>query len=538
MTPDPLSSPPPDGVPASRRALKVDLPRARAYALSGAVAVLGLLAASCGGGGGDSAAQVEVGASANTAAETAPSSEFMNTRSGAGIAAAGGNLQAVQGEDPCGKPDSESLTIAYVGADLDALEGLNLEGLVVEDPGLIIDAYRNEVNFNGGIGGRCVEFVAHYWSPVDLAGTFTQICIEMPQQQPLVYFALRVFDPTLQCATIGAQIPTVGLFTSPPSSTFELTGDRLFVDDGSVERLLSATIDVALNSGMISTGDAVGLLHGTPDMPASVRIIESRGLDSAAVAHVPPEFADLGLLLHERQVRLLEDGLTAEERAEADRYRAALPPELTGVYEAMEQFFLDAANRFRDAGVDKVVATADWTDLRRFMRAADLIGWLPQWITNDIQPVSVVLLGAPERQAGKLLQVSNRRAAGDEVPDLDQGCLTLRNTATVAGPFAHRVHTDAWALLTATCDYLDIVFSAMTSLEGDITPGTFVEALRNSSHEPGFGGRITFSPEDFDGADRFRVLEADPSCVLNDWGCMRATTDWMTPSEPVGAGAG
>lgn len=34
------------------------------------------------------------------------------------------------------------------------------------------------------------------------------------------------------------------------------------------------------------------------------------------------------------------------------------------------------------------------------------------------------------------------------------------------------------------------------------------------------------------------ALEADPACVLNFWGCMRSTTDWLTPASAVGAGAG
>ena len=50
MTPDPLA-PTPGRVPARTRILK--LPRRRALALSGALAVLGLVAAACGGGGGD-----------------------------------------------------------------------------------------------------------------------------------------------------------------------------------------------------------------------------------------------------------------------------------------------------------------------------------------------------------------------------------------------------------------------------------------------------------------------------------------------------
>ena len=43
-------------------------------------------------------------------------------------------------------------------------------------------------------------------------------------------------------------------------------------------------------------------------------------------------------------------------------------------------------------------------------------------------------------------------------------------------------------------------------------------------------GLITFSPANRNGAERFRVLQADPDCVLNFWGCMRSTTDWLLPA--------
>ena len=536
MTPRP--SPSPDRVPARPRILK--LPRRRALALSGALAVLGLVAAACGGGddGGSTTVQTDTGGSEAAVAEAAPSSEFMNTRPGAGIAAAGGNPEAVRGDNPCQQPGAEPIIIAYVGANLADLDAVGLEAIVVEEPGLIIEAYVNEVNFNGGINGRCVEFVNHLWSLTDPAGSLAQICTDLATQRPVVHLTLRIQAATLECATIGAQLPTIGLYAFAPASTFDRTGDRLYIDDGTVERLLSTSLDVALSSNVIGPDDRVGLLHGISDMAESVAIIERFGFTDVPAAHVPLEFADLQLLLQEKQVRLLEGGLTDDEQMEAQSNLAALPPELADLYGEIEQFFLDAANRFKDAGVTAVAATADWTDMRRMMRAAELIDWGPTWVANDIQPATVVLADVPERQAENLVLVSNRRAAGDEVPALDQGCITLRNTASTADPFSHRLHTDAWTLITAICDYLDVSFSAMTRVQGPINPDTFVEALKDTRYETQYGGLITFAADDPNGAERFRVLQADPDCVLNFWGCMRSTTDWMLPASAVGAGAG
>ena len=536
MTPDP-SSPPPDRVPARPRILK--LPRKWALALGGALTVLCLAAAACGGGDSGGTAQTQTADSEAVAAEPAPSSDFMSTRPGAGIAAAGGNPQAVRGDNPCEQPGgSEPITIAYVGANLADLDAVGLEAIVVEEPGLIIDAYVTEVNFNGGINGRCVEFVNHLWSLADPAGSLTQICTDLATQQPVVHMTLRINEATLQCATIGAQLPTIGLYAFTPSATLDQTGDRLYIDDGTVERLLSASLDVALSSGVISANDRVGLLHGISEMAESVAIIERFGYDNAPVAHVPAEYSDLQLLLEEKRVRLLEGGLTDEEQAEAQRNLAALPSELADLFGQMEQFFLDAATRFKDAGVTAVAATADWTDMRRMIRAAELVDWTPTWVANDIQPATIVLADVPKRQAENLVLVSSRRAAGDVVTELDQGCITLRNTASVAEPFAHRLHTDAWTFITAICDYLDVTFSAMTRVPGPINADTFVEALKDTQYETQYGGLITFSPSDPNGAERFRVLEADPECVLNFWGCMRSTTDWLLPANTVGSGTG
>ena len=529
MTPPPSTSikPKPHGNKAAR---------ARFTAALGMVAVLSVLAAACGGGNDGNDSPTAGQPDAAEAAERDAAEQFLSTRPGIGIVAAGGTPAAVSGSNPCEQPAGASgpLTIAYVGANLAQLEAIGLEALTIEEPRQIITAYVNEINFNGGINGRCVELVEHLWSLADPAASFTQICTELPAQQPVFHFTLGLWEPIVECATIGAQIPTIGLYSSAPSTLLARTADRLFLDDGSIEQLLTISLDVGLASQVIGPNDRMGLLHGDSEMQLAVDIIDGFGLDRAAMLHVPPEFGDLQLLLVEGQVRLLESGLTELEQAEADRNRAALPPELAGAYEQIEQFFLAGAEQFKTAGVTAVAVTADWTNMRRLMRAAEIVEWYPTWLSNDIQPASIVLADVPDTQAANVVMISNRRAAGDEVPDLDNGCLTLRNTAVQAEPFSHRLHTDAWGFMSAVCDYLDVAFGAMTRVQEPITADTFTEALQDTRYNTGYGGRITFGPADVNGADRFRVLQADPECVLNFWGCMRSTTDWIEPSVSLG----
>ena len=506
----------------------------------GILAAAALLAASCGGGGGSTVAtqpdQPEAG-SLEPAASPGPDpspSNFIETRSGAGIAAAGGRPHVVRGADPCANPGSaagEPLHIALLGANLDELGALGFEMTVVDDPTLIVSAYVNEVNRNGGIGGRCVEFVPHLWSLNDPIGSFIEVCAEVSERNPVFYLSLRLYDPGLQCTTFGAPIPAIGLYTSVPESTIADAAYLLYADDGSVEHLLSRTVEVGLAAGVVQGSDRVGLLHGTgPSAGLSISVAEAvaqnAGIELAVTADIPREFGDLSLLLPERQVGLLQ---AESERDGAQLDLASLAPDDRTQLEAIEGFFTETATRFEAAGVSTVIATAQWSDVRRMMRAAELIDWAPTWLISDMQPATLTTADAPPRQIENLRQVSARRAAGDVVPELDQGCITLRNTAAGEGPFNHRPHTDAWNVITAICDYLDVSFSALTRIDGPVDHVSFLEALNETHYDAQYGGLITFSDSDRNGAERFRILAADASCVLNYWGCMRSTTDWLSP---------
>ena len=524
----------PGPMASSRRVLRRP-PRATLAAV-GALSALCVTAAAC-GGGNDGTSAVQGNDSEAAAGVVAPSSDPLSTRIGAGIAAAGGDPLAIQGRNPCDQPDAagaEPVTVAYVGANLNELEAIGLEAIVVEDPSLIITAYVNQVNFNGGINGRCVELATYLWSLADPVGSFTHICTDMPQRQPVLFFTLTLLDVTLECATIGARIPTIGLYSSTPASTFVRTTRWLFIDDGTVEQLMARSLRAAVSAGVIGDNDLIGLLQGTGasagmGVIAAEERIRRLELEHAATADIPPEYGDLQLLLSEKQVRLLETGLTEDEIEQAQQNLASLPPQLAALFTQIEGFYSDAATRFRDVGVTAVIATSSWSDLRRMMRAAERIDWTPTWIANDIQPASIVMADAPERQARNLVQVSARRAAGDEVPALDQGCITLRNTSVEASPFAHRPHSDAWNLITSICDYLDVSFGALTRVTGPTTNDSVVAALNDTHYDAPYGGLITFSPANRSGAERFRVLQPDVDCVLNYWGCMRSTTDWLMP---------
>jgi len=536
-------------------------PKRSAAALVASLAAFCVIAAACGGGDDGATALETTGLEAAPVGAESAGSALAN-RVAAGIAAAGGDPQSLQGPNPCNLPgaaDAEPITVAYVGPNLAELEAVGLETTEVEDLSLIIAAYVNQVNFSGGIRGRCVELLTYLWSLSDPTASFAHICSELPERRPVLHFALTVPEATLQCATLDSQITTVGLFTAVPEATLVQARGRLFVDDGAFEPLMLGSLRDAAAAGVIDHSDRIGFLQGSnaavstsalevalreertgrsmaAPPAANLMFLEDRirrlDIDVAASVIIPALYGDLMLLLTEKQIRLLEADLSDEELQEAAQNLATLPPAMAAIYLDIEDFYSETAARFRDDGVTAVAAIAGWSDLRRMMRAAERIDWTPKWIANDIQPATVLMADIPRRQAENLVQVSARRAAGDEIPELDAGCITLRNTAVEAPPFAYRPHSDAWNLATSTCDYLDVTFGAISRADEPITSDSVLSALDDTDYAAPYGGRITFSRTDRGGAERFRVLEPDVDCVLNFWGCMRATTDWITPPAP------
>ncbi len=428
-------------------------------------------------------------------------------------------------------------TIAWVGPDIGELDDLGLESLVLDEPSLIVDAYINEVNDLGGIGGSCFRLAAFSWKLLDQDSSFRQICKELPQEDPIVLFSLAPNATTLRCATLGARIATVAMMASVPEASLAAAEGGLLLD-GSVEHLLAASLRIAGQAGEVGAGDRIGLLvtdraSAASEIETAEQVSESLGLPMVATAVVPAEFGTVGVSVAESQVRLMETGLSDAEIQQAVESFEVLRPEQVAVLRSLERFFVDTVSELRNAGVTVVAASASSSDVRRLMLAAEQIGWTPTWLTSDAQAAELVLTDSPARQARNLIQISARQAASDPISDLDTGCISLRNTSASGPTFAHRAHTDAWNLTTLTCEFLDVVFGAMTRIDGPIDRASLLDALSRTDYVTARGSHLRFTSGDHNGAQLFRVLRADPDCVLNQWGCMRAASHWFSShAEP------
>ena len=58
-----------------------------------------------------------------------------------------------------------------------------------------------------------------------------------------------------------------------------------------------------------------------------------------------------------------------------------------------------------------------------------------------------------------------------------------------------------------------------------------ISVLDRTEYDTPHGSLIRFTADDHVGSDRYRVLKADPPCVLNEWGCMRPVSDWIEVTQ-------
>ena len=523
----------PTGSSRKRRALSV-------VATLGAVSVL---AAACGGTSDSSQPAQQRGVTVAAPGQVAEANAAaLASRPGEGITAAGGTLRAGEPCPPPGSPGAaETVKIAVVTPDVDRFGDIGLGALVFDSFDRTFDAYINRVNSFGGINGHCFEFKFYEYGFTNPAEEIGAICAELPQDQPLVLFGFIFSDVIAGCTTIAAQIPTIGLYAQFPEAFFNQTGDLLLVDHGSLEFLLDNGLRTAAEAGLLSGVDSIGLLYTDDETAPSLQATFARastdlGLQVATSVGVPTGLHGTAVVVVEEQFRNAGGELFHPDGTVFVDSLLALPPEPGELLAGVRQYFIATATAMRDAGVTTVVATASGDGVRNLMRAAETIGWYPKWLTNDSQFSLIVLVDAPKAQGLNLVQISSRRAADDPIDGLDRGCLSLRNTYTAAEPFAHRFHTDAWSLMTATCDYLDVVFSAVSRVNGPLTREAFLAALTETDYTAAHGQTLKFTAGDLYGSDSFRVLSADPNCVLNDWGCMRPLTDWFEPAAAAGGG--
>ena len=478
-----------------------------------------------------------------------PAFQFAQTRAGRGILGAGGNPAAfaLEGEQ-CNLV--RKVQISYVGPDLDHFEDFGFRDLVIENPWRMISAYLTELNAAGGIGGRCVQASVHSVDWNDPDAQYVKACRSITSLDPEPVAVISLFGDArgVECIAAEAQIPMLGLHSSVPATVQRQSGGRLFLDDGTSGHLLGHSIVTARDFDIIATVDQLGLLYGPPvgtdaaaedynigadfaEIAEIAEIAEAPSSIPGIISHVPARFGDLALLPLEREVRLLESGLTSAEQLGAQAQTAQITDgDVLRLLAEIENFYLNEAMKHRDSGVRAVFSAAPWFELRRLMLAAERIGWHPRWIANDAQNPTLVLPDMPSSQTENFFVVSSRPTVGDEPTALDRGCVATRQAAPGASEFNFRPYSDAWILLIATCDALDVVMSALSRVDGAPTPGAVAEMLAVAQDDADTEIRLGFGPGDYSGAERFRVLQADFDCGLNPWGCMRAVSGWRQTS--------
>ena len=93
---------------------------------------------------------------------------------------------------------------------------IGLETITIDRPTLIVEAYVNELNNQGGINGNCFELLSYEWdltSPEAIAEALQRVCTEVPAKQPIFILSLTLHATVFDCLTMQAQIPTLSLYT-------------------------------------------------------------------------------------------------------------------------------------------------------------------------------------------------------------------------------------------------------------------------------------------------------------------------------------
>ncbi len=277
--------------------------RNRWRVLAALVMAFGLVAAACSSddGGGDSSATTE--AQELTASDT-------------GVTA-------------------DTIKIGVGVADLDGLRaaGISLPAaLTTANLATRMTSYFDQWNAAGGINGRMVEPVVLTWDPTKPA-TQDQFCADATVDNEL--FAVTVSsglnNKTVDCLLDAGMLTYFGEFAAQASHDTEL----LITIPPPVETGASAGANAAIEAGIVSTGDVIGILAGNgPDQVAA----------SAAAKQV---FDDAGYTTNAVEINTLQ-----------------------GDVGAINQETGTAAGTFRAAGVTNVMIVLPFTNQAGFYDAA------------------------------------------------------------------------------------------------------------------------------------------------------------------------
>jgi ABC-type branched-subunit amino acid transport system substrate-binding protein len=378
-----------------------------------------------------------------------------------------------------------TITLGVVAYRQDSFAQFGLSSLGGRPAADLVKPLVDDLNAHGGIGGRKVAVAVSEFSPLVPAEAQTACVAQADDKKVFLSLAqASLTDDAQERCLASRQTPVV---TSNSSSQADLVADHGWVHQVvmSKDRMFKDWVDWLVASGTATPATKIGLLHAdTPE-------------DDALASHVFVPY------LQQRGLKVA---------AQAGFAGVTIATALTDAQ--------NAAQRFRDAGVDLVMPDLDFLRSFLFLQAASALKAAPPVSVSDLGQLtlSVATSFYPLSFAGTRGVTAYTSDLTGPVQKVSPGLQQCFDTYQSGGQQLPPSGTERLAdelQLAQFCEELALVTHVASLAGPHLNRASFSAAfdrVTNWSDGATLTGPLTYGPGRYDGADRYRVIAWQSDC--------------------------
>jgi|RhiMethySRZTD1v2_1073278.scaffolds.fasta_scaffold01540_24 ABC-type branched-subunit amino acid transport system substrate-binding protein len=340
----------------------------------------------------------------------------------------------------------DTIRIGFIGADFGPLAEAGLAPELGDQP-KIVQSVVDQINEDGGIGGREVEVRVTLVDPTTGPEGAQAACVEMTQDFGAfaVIVAPSISRDTARCTAVTNRTLTIGATGFDPALYDEAEG-----------RLFTAGSDTSMSTtrqyeGWARMMDAEGLLDGRTI--GVVTAEQSPEFVAAAEDGLVPTLEDLG---HEVAVDVTLP--CPEGDPDCDQHEAAV-------------------QQMKDAGVDIVFMAAANLTGPTFVQAAANLEFAPRWAANGNQVTDTVsqFFESVKDQWDGAIGTSTVFA---DIDDLSDGAYACNEAIATRSGEDYEPGSDAFGFAASSCLLFQVLADAGAEVEAaDLDQATMIEAI-------------------------------------------------------------
>jgi len=340
----------------------------------------------------------------------------------------------------------DTIRIGFIGADFGPLAEAGLAPELGDQP-KIVQSVVDQINEDGGIGGREVEVRVGLVDPTTGPEGAQAACVEMTQDFGAfaVIVAPSISRDTARCTAVTNRTLTIGATGFDPALYDEAEG-----------RLFTAGSDTSMSTtrqyeGWARMMDAEGLLDGRTI--GVVTAEQSPEFVAAAEDGLVPTLEDLG---HEVAVDVTLP--CPEGDPDCDQHEAAV-------------------QQMKDAGVDIVFMAAANLTGPTFVQAAANLEFAPRWAANGNQVTDTVsqFFESVKDQWDGAIGTSTVFA---DIDDLSDGAYACNEAIATRSGEDYEPGSDAFGFAASSCLLFQVLADAGAEVEAaDLDQATMIEAI-------------------------------------------------------------